>query len=850
MKRQQLSGALKRKLTEGPKQRVYDSLETTPKLTSFVPCLDSEETSFLERSSSVAASRRAGTASAEVTNSNTGGRESVPSRAATPSCRKRASNGIESDIGVGSEMVSSADLVQNRSTDPALWNHFSSNDVNYWIVRGPSDCQHHSGPFENSCRKFLDGKQTRFCSQNIFLGCKANGESYKREWLLYSPSVGSVYCFVCKLFSPKSFNSQFATDGFSDWRNSNMIDKHENSSAHRECMLSYLHRRQALGPGRELATKVCEERQYQKAVLQRVVAVITTIADLGLPFHGREEEVFGSPRNGKFWGLLELVAQFDPFLAGHISKYGGPGKGNPLCVSDTTCEELIYLMIDKVRSAISREISLAGYFTLLVDSTPDLATSDRLSVVVRYVSPTDGKPVERFIMFTSLKSHTGEEVANEVLRDLREVCKVDFAKCRGLTYDDAASMSECYRGVQQKLLEHNKYAISIPCAAHSLNLIARSAVDCCPEAVDFFSTVQLLSTFFTTSPQRWAVLKKYVGSDRVLKCLSHTHGDVHVVATSAILESYTQILEALEDIVEDPAQKGNTRREAENLANKMQRLECVFMLVLWNNILQHFHWLSQALQDSEVNLKTCTHLYQSLTGYSQSLRQDFERFENTATQILPDTDYQAVRHRRRLSREGGKDAGAPEEALSARDQFHTVTYNTVIDALDSCMKRRADTYEVLSDRFSFLNNMDLPDEECMAAARKLVQAYPNDLNTNLYGEVRQFHSYMRTKFTDSSRMNFTHVALYDSIVGDKIQCVFPNVEIALRMFLTLMITNCTVERSFSSLKRLKSPQPTAMIPESLDSFSLLCMEIDILRQLNSDEIIEEFLRAKDKKQCS
>ena len=36
---------------------------------------------------------------------------------------------------------------------------------------------------------------------------------------------------------------------------------------------------------------------------------------------------------------------------------------------------------------------------------------------------------------------------------------------------------------------------------------------------------------------------------------------------------------------------------------------------------------------------------------------------------------------------------------------------------------------------------------------------------------------------------------------------FPNTEIALRIYLSLMATNCSVERSFSQLKRIKDFKP-------------------------------------------
>ena len=142
-------------------------------------------------------------------------------------------------------------------------------------------------------------------------------------------------------------------------------------------------------------------------------------------------------------GLLELVTQFDRFLAGHISKYGNASKGNPSYLSKTACDELIYLLSERVRSAIVH----AKHLSLSVDSTPDISHADQLSIILRYVSPTDGKPVERFIAFLNLESHTGEQMANQVLQYLSQDCKIDFSNCRGQSYDNAANMSGRYKGM-------------------------------------------------------------------------------------------------------------------------------------------------------------------------------------------------------------------------------------------------------------------------------------------------------------------------------------------------------------------------------------------------------------------
>ena len=137
-----------------------------------------------------------------------------------------------------------------------------------------------------------------------------------------------------------------------------------------------------------------------------------------------------------------------------------------------------------------------------------------------------------------MKTYTGEEIANLVLQYLREVCKLNFSKCRNQSNNNAANISGSYKRMQHKKLKTNKYAI------YSLNLVGRSAVDCCQEAVTFSSTVQLLYTFSSASTGQWKIVKCCIGNESVLKSLSYTRSEAHAMATAAILESFLKILEA------------------------------------------------------------------------------------------------------------------------------------------------------------------------------------------------------------------------------------------------------------------------------------------------------------------
>ncbi|GIY06905.1 zinc finger MYM-type protein 1 [Caerostris darwini] len=130
------------------------------------------------------------------------------------------------------------------------------------------------------------------------------------------------------------------------------------------------------------------------------------LAERGLPFR-EDNEKFGTPNNGNYFGLLELVAKFDPFLRDPIDRYENTDSGKPSYLSKITCEEIIQLTANKMKDTIMAEVKKAGCFSFSVDSTPDISHTDQFTLIIRYVSPEDGLPIERFLTFLELKDHSG-----------------------------------------------------------------------------------------------------------------------------------------------------------------------------------------------------------------------------------------------------------------------------------------------------------------------------------------------------------------------------------------------------------------------------------------------------------
>ena len=89
--------------------------------------------------------------------------------------------------------------------------------------------------------------------------------------------------------------------------------------------------------------------------------------------------------------------------------------------------------------------------------------------------------------------------------------------------------------------------------------------------------------------------------------------------------------------------------------------------------------------------------------------------------------------------------------------------------------------------------------------------------------------------------------LYEKIKKDCLVSTFPNIEISLRIFLCMMVTNCSEERSFSALKILKNDHRSTMLNERLNYLSLLYIESDLLDNIDFDDIISDFTLKKSRR---
>ena len=81
----------------------------------------------------------------------------------------------------------------------------------------------------------------------------------------------------------------------------------------------------------------------------------------------------------------------------------------------------------------------------------------------------------------------------------------------------------------------------------------------------------------------------------------------------------------------------------------------------------------------------------------------------------------------------------------------------------------------------------------------------------------------------------------------KLSHTFPNVEIGLRIYLCMMVSNASSERRFSKLGIVKGELRSSMGQERLSMLALMSIEHELLRSLDFTDTIEEFALAKARK---
>lgn len=136
-------------------------------------------------------------------------------------------------------------------------------------------------------------------------------------------------------------------------------------------------------------------------------------------------------------------------------------------------------------------------------------------------------------------------------------------------------------------------------------------------------------------------------------------------------------------------------------------------------------------------------------------------------------------------------------------------------------------YTGLQKNFGFILVMESMDTNNICdSAKNLVELYSEDLVSLFVEEAVKFKSILNC-FSWEEKSSF--IKLLKCLTDSPLLTLFPNVEIAMRIFCSLASSNGSGKRSFSVLKRIQNYLRSTLIHEKMSSLSILNIEEDLLK---------------------
>lgn len=715
-------------------------------------------------------------------------------------------------------------------------------EKNFILSVGPCRPQ---GPFPKD-------EKNRSFSKNYYKSVTKSGISIENTWLCYSPNKNLVYCQPCWLFSSERKNSGWV-EGINDWQGlSKKIKKHENSDAHLNSCLILKQWKDKKTIDTMLLEDIEKEQSFWAKVLERLIKITLKLVKNCNSFRAHNES-FSDIYNGNFLSDVQLLAEYDYVLKEVISL----PRGYVRYLSPQIQNEIICLLSKNLERKIISDINSAPFFSIIVDTTQDLSKIDQLSFSFRFVKiyyNTNGSPIsvkieEKFLGFFKVDNQSANAISNQII-DILKIFGLDLKKCRGQGYDGASNMSGIYSGVQSRLKEIEKNATYIHCAAHNLNLVINDAMNGVPEIRNFFSNIQEIYTFFGLSINRWDLLSKITGESEVtLKKLNPTRWAGRLSSCIAIKCRYIDVMKALSKIILESKKKDEIT-QAMALRNKMDCLDFIFVLVLVIEILSPLNLVSKLLQSKNIDLDKVSSLLDNGLKEIKPLRNNFDEILAKAKSlaskwnILPTFKQKRMKKTKKMFDELSIDY----QLETTEQQFKVNVFYMVIDIVTNQIDSRFTSLRTVNSYFSFLNPknlMLLDSDEVFKQAMNLLDKYPMDIGNTFANQMVLFQNTFKA---DIKNLESTADLLkLLTITYCDISSSFTEVITALMLFLTLPVSVATAERSFSTLKRIKTHLRTTMTQDRLSALSLLAIEAEEAAQLNLRDVIDQFAAMKARK---
>ena len=675
-------------------------------------------------------------------------------------------------------------------------------------------------------------------------------------WIEYSIERDAVFCFPCRFFGVAPDNS-LTLVGFCDWKHakgkSGTLTSHDRfCSKHHDAVLSWQSFKSSVSNNSSVVACMSRGRQKtveeNRAYVRAILESILYLCQQGLPLRGHREVLDTddtSTNVGNFRSLVVLLSRSNEVVKNRLTS----GPRNATWLGHHIQNSLISLLASSVQEMIKSELRSAQYFTLIADETKDVSKTEQLSVVLRYVYQC--KTYERFISYSQCDELNSEAIFNYIMTALTEL-DVDISNCVSQCFDGASVMSGCHTGVKAKINEVNPTAVYIHCYAHQLNL---ALVDTCKQlahAFDFFSLLESVYVFISSSVPHAIFINKQkeLHFNRLiqLKQLSNTRWSCRHSSIQAVLSTYTVLIATLEEISDT---RHDRSVQARGLLHQVKIFPFLLSLVLFEKVFSITNSLSNLLQAEHISYAAVASCIKATKTTLSDLRSEaaWRKVWDQAISIAEKNGLSVTPRRPRrtpiMSRQLDGfivDSASASQRATCTEDYRTQVYYSTLDILLQEMNNRfselnlslltalealvpnSDLFLSLSTLSPFLLHYGI-DELAMEAEASVVKAFLCDRDPNLCRSSNSLHK--------------AYQLLSEVPEG------FPATIKCYQIALTIGVSSATAERSFSSLRRIKTYLRSTMSQIRLSNLALLYIERDLSSNLwnQIDDLVIKFAEA-------
>ena len=666
----------------------------------------------------------------------------------------------------------------------------------------------------------------------------------KYPWITVCESTYKIYCHVCRqakhcrliTFSKRQLQS-FIDNGFCNWKNAlTKLAEHERSDMHKEAVLKLAAKSSAIDVSAQLNKEHAAIQEHHQAMLLKLLSSVRFLARQGLSLRGHNEN--SESLEGNLYNLLLLRAEDIPNMKAWIMKkdYTSPEIIN----------EMIGLMGNTVLRQILAQIKSSSWFSIIVDEATDVCRNEQMSLIVRWTD-YNYQIYEEPIGLVQLPDTKAQSICS-VIKDLLIRCSLPLAQCRGQAYDGAANMSGIKNGVQALIKKENPHILYVHCLAHSLNLCIQHTAKGCElirNVMDFlYEIIQLIKC----SPKRLTLFNSIraevsLGGENtpLLRSICPTRWTVRSGSIDSILKNYNNLIATLEDVQlgsDEYASKGS------GLLTQMETFEIFFGLKLAHLLFSSSEQFSSNLQAKNTTIQEAMHGARLLITHYDSLRKE-SQFNRFYDQVIEESSHftqepTLPRYRKRPRRID--DGSTPHRYKTPKERYRHI-YFEVLDVIKGEVERRfnQDDCEMVQKLESLLidaanGKPSTPDESLLVFLEK-------DINkAKFLSQLTMVSDLIKNAFDSSPIKHVTSIrTIADAMnTSDIYKKMLEQIHIVLKIYFTIPVTTATAERSFSSLRRLKTYLRSTMTQHRLNNLFLLYVHQEKTDKLDLKFIAKEF----------